>query len=111
MLIYIVCIRCGKMAAINAKSIVMMVVAGLVLSAAAPLAISNISTANQTGWTSSSKSLWNILPLVFVAAILIGVVGFFGHKKGMFSFFYVGGAGVLMVYVTQFQVAIQRVLV
>lgn len=41
-----------------------------------PSAISAVSTANETGWTSAAKSLWNsIVPLlVVVAAILIPIM-------------------------------------
>lgn len=52
--------------------IVGMVIAIFVAAAILPDAVSEIETANTTGWDESAVALWGIIGIVIVAGIVVG---------------------------------------
>lgn len=69
----------SEVAEMNPNSIIGLAIAVIVASAVLPSAISTIFNANTTGWSTGAVALWDALPIIVIAAI---VVGFYAVKKG-----------------------------
>ena len=63
----------------NPNTIIGLAIAVIVASAVLPSAISTIFNANTTGWSTGAVALWDALPIIVIAAI---VIGFYVTKKG-----------------------------
>lgn len=59
---------------LSVATIIGLAVALIVASAIFPTAISNITNANQTGWDTTTVSLWDLLPVFAVIALALGIV-------------------------------------
>jgi hypothetical protein len=56
-------------------------VAGLVASFILPIAISNLFSANTTGWSTDATNMWAILPVVAVLVVVIAFVGYVRTRR------------------------------
>lgn len=52
---------------------VVILLAGILL----PVSFNQVFDANTTNWDSSTAAIWVIIPLIAVAAVIIGLIGFF----------------------------------
>lgn len=61
------------------NTIIGLAIAVIVAAAVLPDAISTLFAVNTTGWSTGATALWGALPIIIIAAI---VVGFYTAKKG-----------------------------
>lgn len=62
--------------------VIALTVGAVVMAQMLPIAVSSTNNANQTGWTSTQKSLWSITGILIVVsgiAILAGAI--FMHRR------------------------------
>lgn len=72
------------MASITAKSLIGLAIGLAVMVAVIPQAIEQISSTDTGNWSSATQSLWNLMPLIIVAVIIMGVAAGVAKKRGMF---------------------------
>lgn len=61
----------NEMAMLEARSIVILVIAIYLLAALLPSAISALNASNTTGWTATQIAIWSVLSIVILAVIII----------------------------------------
>ncbi len=55
-------------------------IVAILAAALLPVAFTAMFTANTTAWDSSTVTIWNILPIIFIITILVGVLALAGLK-------------------------------
>lgn len=64
--------RASKRAEVN--KIIALVVVVILISALIPTAFHQLSTANTTGWSTSTKDLWSLVPIIAIIGIFLLVL-------------------------------------
>lgn len=73
------------MGSINPKMMIALAIGIAVLVAVIPQSIEDISSTDTANWSASAQSLWNLMPLIIIAVIVMGIAGgIAAKKKGMF---------------------------
>lgn len=73
------------MATLNVKMLIPLAIGISVLVAVIPQAIEEISSVDTANWSSGAQSLWNLMPLIIIAVIVLGIAGgVMAKKRGMF---------------------------
>lgn len=87
------------MASISAKGLIGLAIAVAIMVAVIPQAIENISSTDSSNWSSATQSLWNLMPLIIIAVIVLGIAGGIAKSKGMFvNLPMVLGSGMAVAY-------------
>lgn len=70
---------------IKGKEMIALAIGVSVLVAVIPQSIESISSVNTTNWSAAARSLWDLMPLIIIAVIVMGIAGgVYAKKKGMF---------------------------
>lgn len=60
--------------------IVLIFLAAVLAGALLPTAFNSIFNANTSSWDSGTVSIWNVLPILFIIAVIIAVLAVVGLK-------------------------------
>ncbi len=60
--------------------VVMIFVVAILAASLLPTAFTAMFTANTTAWDSGTTAIWTILPIIFIVAVLLGVLVLAGLK-------------------------------
>lgn len=74
---------CYSMASLNPTTLIMLGIGIAVLVAVIPSSIEQVSVVDTANWSAASQSLWNLLPLIIVAVIVVGIAGMMARRKGL----------------------------
>lgn len=72
------------MASISAKGLIGLAIGVAVLVAVIPQSIEQISSVDTENWSAAAQALWNLMPLIIIAVLVMGIAGgIAAHKKGL----------------------------
>jgi len=63
----------NEVAILEARSIVVLIIAIYLLSALIPAAISSLNDANTTSWTTTQVAIWGVISIVILATIIMKI--------------------------------------
>lgn len=63
----------NEIAMLEARSIVVLIIAIYLLSALIPSAISSLNDANTTAWTATQIAIWGVISIVILATIIMKI--------------------------------------